>query len=270
MTAFQNNATPETAYWFICAGSRLVICADSTAVTVPVSGQATVQPLLDTRPLALGPINGLPCFAASLNENITLPEQFICSELRPLYGQLAGPFFAMALKASHLLYWDRRSRFCGLCGAKTRDKDDECAKVCENCGELYYPRIAPAIIVAIIKDGQILLARANRFATNFYSVIAGFVEPGESLEECVQREVWEEVGLNIKNLRYFGSQPWPFPDSLMVGFIADYASGTITVDLTENQDAAWFAPDRLPEIPGSLSIARRLIDWFVAEYGHSS
>jgi NAD+ diphosphatase len=271
MTIFLNDSVPETAYWFLCAGHRLLIRVDSAiGVTVPQFDQATVRSWMDGRPLALGEIDGLPCLAAPLKANVSVPKWLEPVELRPLYSRLSEAFFGMALKAVHLLYWDRHSRFCGLCGARTGDKGDECAKVCASCGELYYPRIAPAIIVAVIKDGQILLAHSNRFTANLYSVIAGFVEPGESLEECVRREVQEEVGLRIKNLRYFGSQPWPFPDSLMVGFIADYASGTITVDLTENRDAAWFAPNRLPAIPGNFSIARRLIDWFLAEYGRPS
>jgi NAD+ diphosphatase len=271
MTIFLNNSVPETAYWFLCTDRSLLIRAVSTTgAMVPQFDQATVRPWVDGRPLALGEIDGLPCLAASLKANISLPKRLKSVELRPLYVRLPEAFFGMALKAIHLLYWDRHSRFCGLCGARTADKADECAKVCQNCGELYYPRIAPAIIVAVIKDGQILLAHANRFPADLYSVIAGFVEPGESLEECVRREVREEVGLGIKNLRYFCSQPWPFPDSLMVGFIADYESGTITVDLTENQDAAWFAPDHLPTVPGNFSIARRLIDWFLAEYGRPS
>jgi NAD+ diphosphatase len=267
MTAFQNSPVRGRTYWFICTGNRLVIRKDQTGEMVPAVAQVIVEPLLDTRPLALGQIDGIPCCAASLTAKVSLPEQFVAVELRALYGKLPEPFFAMAQKAIHLTYWDRRSRFCGICGAKTHDKIDECAKVCEKCGELYYPRIAPAIIVAVIKDGQILLAHSNRFTTNFYSVLAGFVEPGESLEECVRREVLEEVGIQIKNLRYFDSQPWPFPDSLMVGFIADYAAGKIMVDLTENRDADWFSPDSLPPIPGHISIARRLIDWFVGEYG---
>jgi NAD+ diphosphatase len=268
MNAFLNSPVQGNVYWFICDGNnRIVIAKEPTVNMVPAVDWAIVEPLWDSRPLALGQIDGMPCYAASLAKNTSLPEQFVAVELRTLYSRLPAAFFALAQKAVHLIYWDRRSRFCGLCGAKTHDKADECAKVCEKCGELYYPRIAPAIIVAVIKDRQILLAHSNRFTTNFYSVLAGFVEPGESLEECVRREVLEEVGIQIKNLRYFDSQPWPFPDSLMVGFIADYAAGKIMVDLTENRDADWFSPDSLPPIPGHISIARRLIDWFVGEYG---
>jgi NAD+ diphosphatase len=125
-----------------------------------------------------------------------------------------------------------------------------------------YPRLSPAIIVAVLKNNQILLARNKRFKLPFYSVLAGFVEPGETLEECVQREIREEVGIMTKNIRYFGSQPWPFPNSLMIAFVADYADGEITIDGSEIIDAAWFSKGELPQIPPTISIARQLIDWF--------
>ena len=142
-------------------------------------------------------------------------------------------------------------------------KTDERAKLCPACGLVSFPRVAPAIIVAVVRDGTILLARARRFPTVMYSVIAGFVEPGESLEQCVHREVREEVGVAVRGLRYFASQPWPFPHSLMVAFTAQHAGGEIRVDEREITEAGWYPPDRLPRIPDSISVARRLIDWFV-------
>jgi len=129
-----------------------------------------------------------------------------------------------------------------------------------------FPRISPAIIVAVLKGKEILLARAHRFPPRLYSVIAGFVEPGETLEECVRREVKEEVGIEVENICYFGSQSWPFPNSLMVAFTADYANGKITIDETETIDAGWFTAHNLPPIPDKVSISRRLIDWFVEIY----
>jgi NAD+ diphosphatase len=137
------------------------------------------------------------------------------------------------------------------------------AKECLDCGFLNFPRISPAVIVLVERENRVLLARLKRFAEELYSVIAGFVEPGETLEETVQREIEEEVGIRVKNIRYFGSQPWPFPDSLMIGFTAEYESGEIRIDETEITDARWFEPDSLPTIPGKISIARKLIDWFV-------
>ncbi len=153
-------------------------------------------------------------------------------------------------------------------GAVTSDDiiEGQRAKACPYCQLTIYPRISPAVIVAVIKEQQILLAHAPRFPQGFYSVIAGFVEPGETFEDCVHREVREEVGIEAADIRYFGNQPWPFPDSLMVGFTARYAGGEITVDHDEILEAGWFCADKLPEIPGKVSIARKLIDWFVENY----
>lgn len=186
--------------------------------------------------------------------------------LREMFGFLEDDLLGLAGRANQIVNWDQAHQFCGRCGKKMTYKEDERAKICPSCDLINYPRISPAIIVAVIRDNKILLARSPRFPASFYSVLAGFVEPGESLEECVAREVKEEAGVDIKNIRYFGSQPWPFPDSLMVGFTADYAGGEILMDKTEILDAGWFAADNLPQIPGKISIARRLIDWFAEQY----
>jgi NAD+ diphosphatase len=146
------------------------------------------------------------------------------------------------------------------------DKTDERAKTCPACGLNSYPRLSPAVIVAVVKDDKLLLATSPRFRSSFWSVLAGFVEPGETLEDCVVREVEEEVGITVRNVRYFGSQPWPFPDSLMLGFTAEYAKGEIKTDGMEIVEADWFGADNLPNVPPSVSIARRLIDWFVENY----
>ena len=135
-----------------------------------------------------------------------------------------------------------------------------------SCGHQSFPRISPAVIVLVERDNTCLLARSPRFQDGFYSVLAGFAEPGETLEETVAREVLEETGIEVKDIRYFGSQPWPFPDSLMIGFTASYAGGEIRVDGTEILVADWFPFDQLPKIPGRISIARRLIDWFVNKH----
>jgi NAD+ diphosphatase len=147
-----------------------------------------------------------------------------------------------------------------------RHAEERCM-VCHDCGLTNYPRISPAIIVLVRRQGQALLAHSARFPSAFYSTLAGFVEPGETLEETLEREVREESGISVTNIRYFGSQPWPFPHSLMVGFTADFAGGEIVVDGKEIMDARWFSADQLPEIPPKLSIARQLIDAWVADVG---
>ena len=145
-------------------------------------------------------------------------------------------------------------------------RTDVRAKECSECSRLEFPRISPAIIVLIEKGDALLLARSARFAGQFFSVLAGFVEPGESLEAAVYREVMEEIGISVKNIRYFGSQPWPFPDSLMIGFTAQYESGEIRIDGEEIVEAGWYQAGNLPKIPGKLSIARQLIDWFIEKH----
>jgi NAD+ diphosphatase len=130
-----------------------------------------------------------------------------------------------------------------------------------------FPRISPAVIVLVERGDKVLLARANRFPGKFYSVLAGFVEPGETLEETVAREIKEEVGIEVKDIRYFGSQPWPFADSLMIAFTATYAGGELRIDEEEIVDAGWYEPDNFPDIPGKISISRQLIDWYVTKHG---
>jgi NAD+ diphosphatase len=165
------------------------------------------------------------------------------------------------LRAYHILQWWRDSAYCGSCGGPNGDAPAELARLCPACGRLEYPRISPAIIVLIIADdGRALLAHNRKFTNRVYSLIAGFTEAGENLEAAVAREVREEVGLQVKNTRYEASQPWPFPNSLMIGFTTRYAGGTIRPDGEEIVDAQWFRPDKLPELPGKGSVSRFLID----------
>ncbi|MFX0210211.1 MAG: NAD(+) diphosphatase [Candidatus Hodarchaeota archaeon] len=192
----------------------------------------------------------------------TPPENMEFLSLRRLYGLLSDYLLWIGGRAFQLMNWDRSTQYCGRCGTLTQINLEERVKVCPQCDLLNFPRISPAIICGVLKKDKILLANGARFPSNIFSVLAGFVEPGETLEECVRREVKEEVGIEVKNIRYFGSQAWPFPDSLMIGFLADYAKGTITIDKTEINEAGWFTADNLPPIPGKISIARRIIDWF--------
>lgn len=171
-------------------------------------------------------------------------------------------------RAYHLAEWDRTSRFCGVCGAPMALHPTEIAKRCTACTNTVYPRISPAAIMAVVRDGKLLLAHNHRHGGHIFSVLAGFVEPGETLEETVIREVAEESGISVRNVRYFASQPWPFPNSLMVAFTADYAGGELRPEPEEIDEIGWFAPDALPpELPTTFSVARRLIEWFVSAYG---
>ena len=167
--------------------------------------------------------------------------------------------YQCAGKASQILTWDKNSRFCPACGTPTT-QTGPITKRCPHCGQEIYPRISPAVIVLIKKGDSVLLVHARNFRGSFKGLVAGFLEPGETLEECVHREVMEETGIRIKNLKYFGSQPWPYPSGIMVGYYAEYESGTIKLQDEELSAGAFYHRDHLPEIPKKLSIARKLID----------
>lgn len=179
--------------------------------------------------------------------------------LRASWDLLPQAAYDEASKAFQLLYWDTHSRYCPVCGTPTEQTTPIC-KRCPQCGNELYPPIAPAIIVLIRKGEEVLLVHARNFRGNFHGLVAGFIEVGETLEECVRREVREETGLEIKELRYFGSQPWPYPSGLMIGFTAQYAGGSLKLQAEELSTGAFFSKDNLPEIPRKLSLARKLID----------
>jgi NAD+ diphosphatase len=218
------------------------------------------------RSLFLGYYKEHACFAAQATLPDTNQSGASFRELRSLFEVLDTGVYEIALLGVHLVEWDKNCQFCSKCREPLKQRDDMRAKECAGCGRLEFPRISPAIIVLIEKENELLLARSARFPGSFFSVLAGFVEPGESLEAAVHREVEEETGILVKDIAYFGSQPWPFPDSLMIGFTARYASGEIRIDGEEIIEAGWFRADQLPEIPGKLSIARQLIDRFVERH----
>lgn len=253
----------EPAWWFVFLGDKLLIELRDKAVAIPCVTHLESLNLRPIRKQYLGTLDGRPCYSAELAANASAPEGMAFQGLRPLFGLLEENLFWLSGRAIQIMNWDQTHQYCGRCGTPTETKPNERAKVCPQCGFMNFPRISPAIIVAILKGNQILLSRAHRFLPGLYSVIAGFVDPGETLEECVRREIEEEVGIEVENICYFGSQPWPFPNSLMVAFTADYASGEITIDKTEVMDAGWFTANNLPAIPDKVSISRGLIDWFV-------
>jgi NAD+ diphosphatase len=266
--AFKASASDrENALWFIIRGGHLLVKKNSDPVAVP-----RTRHLVDIIPECghtqfLGYLAGQPCFAADPPPDFQPEENLDFRGLKSLFGRINESHLWVAGRANQLVRWSRHHRYCGKCGQATTEKADERARVCAACGLVNYPRVSPAIIVAVIKDDQILLGRSGRFPGGFFSVLAGFVEPGEGLETCVEREVFEETGIAIKNIRYFGSQPWPFPDSLMVAFTAEYAGGEIRIDGKEIVAADWYTKDNLPDIPPGISIARQLIDWFAGSGG---
>ena len=248
----------KTNYWILRCENRLLMQPGNGAESTFPDGLAADfgHP---ANALLVGQLQGLPCYAADVDAFPAIP----AGEATPLRAifQLAGAeIFALAGRATQLLDWQNNHRFCGKCGTPTQMKSGESAMQCPSCGLLAYPRISPAVMVLVRDGDKLLLARSPHFKPGVFSALAGFVEPGETLEECAAREVREEVGIEITNLRYFHSQPWPFPNSLMVAFFADYAGGTITPDPKEIEAADWFPLAALPLLPEPISISRRLID----------
>jgi NAD+ diphosphatase len=254
----------DDALWFVYHQDRLLIKTGTKGYLIPRSRDLDKYKPSLIRKQFLGSLDEIPCYAAELSSDNNVSGKFALKGLRELFfGQLEEELVWIAGQANQLVDWNRSHQFCGKCGRPTEDGQDERAKVCRQCHLNNYPRVSPAVIVAVIRKNQILLGNNTRFKSGYYSVLAGFVEPGENLEECVAREIKEEVGISVNNIRYFASQPWPFPNSLMVAFLADYAGGEINIDNTEIKEAGWFTADNLPSIPPRITIARQLIDWFV-------
>jgi NAD+ diphosphatase len=214
-----------------------------------------------TGALFVGTIEGRHCWAIDHNgrEAGETGNPFV--DLMKLFGAVSESTWVAAGRAVQLVEWSRNHRYCGRCGGETVESEGERARRCPRCGLMAFPRLAPAVITLVEReDGRALLARNAAWQNGMYSCVAGFVEPGETVESAVRREVAEEVGLEIGEVRYRRSQPWPFPHSLMLGFNASYTGGEITCDGFEIADARWFSPDDLPGVPGPISIARWLID----------
>lgn len=254
------------AWWWVFRESSLLVRETDIGADLPFIEDVTALGLTPVRRQYLGTLGGAHCFAVEVPKETEPPPGMTFEGLRALHGRLPDDLFFLAGRAVQIVAWDRTHQYCGQCGAKTRYHDVDRATECPECGVINYPRISPAVIVAVERGDELLLARNANFPAAFFSVLAGFVEAGESLEETVRREIREEVGLEITDLAYFGSQSWPFPNSLMIGFTATYASGEITVEPNEVAEAGWFRWDNLPRVPPRLSIARQLIEAYVAKH----
>jgi NAD+ diphosphatase len=250
-------------YWFVFSSNKLLTIARGDKLGIPYLKSLAEININPVRTQYLGKLQGHPCYSAEAAAETPAPQGMVFRDLRSVYGAVDEDTFLLAGRAIQIVAWDQTNQYCGRCGLKTETLPDERAKKCPACGLISYPRIAPAVIIAVIKEKKLLLTHYANLRGKWHSLIAGFVEPGETLEECIQREVLEEVGLRVKNIKYFGSQPWPFPNSLMIGFTAEYESGEIVADGKEISEAGWYAAANLPEIPPKISIARELIDRFV-------
>jgi NAD+ diphosphatase len=251
------------ALWFIFQGEKLLVetrAADTVAPCTRSPRQLGMTPIFSQ---FFGRYGSTNCFAAEVR-NITFPPPAMQFKgLRTLFSTVDDDYFILAGRAAQILHWHWEHRFCGKCGAAMENRETELAKICPACGFVGFPRLSPAVIMSVVRGEHILLARSPRFPPGMFSTLAGFVEPGETLEEAVKREVREEVNVGIANIRYVASQSWPFPHSLMIGFSADYVDGEIEVDRTELEDAGWFSVRDLPRLPSKISIARLLIDNFI-------
>jgi NAD+ diphosphatase len=257
---------PERALWFIFQDTGLLVADDRDHPLIPHLPSPAALGLTALRSQYLGTLGTDHCFSCEIAKDLPAPAGFVFRGLRSVFGVLDDAHYALAGRALQIVDWDRTHLFCGRCGTPTLARKDERSRECPACKLTNYPRVAPAVMALIRRrPDEILLARSPRFAPGMFSALAGFVEPGETLEQCVHREVFEEVGVRVQNLRYFASQPWPFPHSMMIAFIADYDSGEINPDQVEIVEANWFRITDLPQLPMSISIARKLIDAGVAE-----
>ena len=266
--------TGAPAHWFVFRGDQLLVevgppdarPGDDPRVRerpswarVPLlknNSPLWSQPI---RTLYLGGLAGTDCWAAEVI-GTQAPAGHGWVGLRALFSVLEDAHFALAGRAIQLLDWDRNHQYCGRCGTPTQPRAEERVRVCPACKLAAYPRVAPAVMALVTRGRELLLGRSPHFPPGMYSALAGFVEPGETLEQCVAREVAEEVGVRVTNLSYFASQPWPFPHSLMIAFVCEWAGGEIRAQEAEIEAAGWFDVLQLPKIPSKISIARRLID----------
>jgi len=250
-------------FWALLQGSSLLLLVGSQQVQLP-EGALPAGIIPQTEPLRIGLWHGKPLRAVRIAMEASLPEEY---EALPFQGpdtRLDNSLATIAGRASQILHWERRSRFCSHCGCRLTRITASWGKHCPSCGDDHFPHIHPCIIVLVRRGTELLLIRNAAWNPGRFSLVAGFLDFGESLEECVQREVREEAGIEVVNIRYVGSQCWPFPSQQMIGFLADYAGGEVKPDGVEVVEAGWFGADSLPALPGSK---RSISRWIMDTYG---
>ena len=246
--------------WFIFYKDKLLLAKQGEKFAVPAGEEAPVGLSKSSSVMEVGTMDdGTPIKTFALNAPDINDTAFEWIDLRKSFHLLPREHYLKAGKCRELIYWDSNTQYCGTCGTPLR-MHTPISKRCPQCGREIWPSLSPAIIVLVHKGNEALLVHARNFKGDYYGLVAGFVETGETLEEAVHREVAEETGITITNLRYFGSQPWPYPNGLMVGFEADYVAGNIHLQKEELSHGAWFNKENLPAVPDKLSIARKMID----------
>lgn len=249
-------ATPDDAGIILPFTGNALLVTPGDAIPDPIIFKALGEPI---HCLKIGNIGAAVCEIRIWSAQQELPEGLVKADLRKLLSQWPLALTEAVNRGRQLAIWLHENRFCGVCGATMATSALTPSRTCAACGFVSFPRISPVCIVLVARQDEILLARSPHFTPGIYSVLAGFVEAGESVEACVRREVKEEVGIDVENLRWFGSQSWPFPHSLMLGFMADYAGGTLVPQEDEIEDAQWFRRDNLPALPAPWTIASRMI-----------
>lgn len=270
MFVMEETKRGEPAYWFVFCKDEVLLQknADGT-YTIPFSKEPPVRLAEWHTVHRIAPLGECACRAVRIDAPVAGDDRYVMTGLRASFDLLSREMYRQAGKGEEILYWDANTRFCGVCGAPMKLHTD-ISKRCVNCGKEVWPQLATAIIVLVRRGDRILLVHAHNFKGRFYGLVAGFVETGETLEECVRRELMEETGIKVKDIRYFGSQPWPYPCGLMVGFYADYAEGELRLQRSEIACGGWFDRAHLPDIPGKVSMARMLIDaWLEGRLGEA-
>lgn len=253
-----SSTSSASALNFVFRGDELLVSAED--LSLPDGYALAMMDIANAQCQPVGSLDQRYCQTTWQTRDTLACDGYVWRKLRTLFGMFNAELMAVAGRAFQIAEWARTHRFCGNCGTATTHTPGERCMGCPACGMVAYPRISPAMMVLIKREDSILLARHAASPTQFFTALAGFLEAGESAEDAVHREVFEEVGLKVKNIQYFGSQPWPFPHSLMIAFTAEYVSGDITVDETEIAEARWFGPqDTVPKIPYGVSIASDLI-----------
>lgn len=255
---------PNEDYQYLFYKDKLLVKKNGEAFSVPKRKDIDELNIEIRYCQCLGAYEGTNCFCGEITDEIKTDYSLV--DLRTFSQGICEDEFLLSAKALLLLDFVRNNQKCGICGSpmKMKSEDNDRAMVCVNCGNTVWPKTSPAIIVAVTKGDKLLLAHNRMFPEGVYSLIAGFVEMGETLEDCVRREIFEETGIKVHNIKYFGSQPWPFPNSLMIGFTAEYLEGDIKVDNDEIIDARWFSKEEIPGVyRKSISISSKLIEWFL-------
>lgn len=253
-------------YWFVFCKSDLMLQKNSDGTyTIPYSEEAPVEIKTWTKIHNITPFDdGTEVKTLKIDAPVSDNIHYEMVGLRPSFFKIDRALYDKAAKCFEILYWDSITKYCAICGAPMAMHTD-ISKKCTNCGHEIWPQLSIAVIVLIHKKDDVLLVHAKNFRGDFYGLVAGFVETGETLEQAVRREVMEETSLKIKNLKYFGSRPWPYPCGLMAGFYAEYESGEIKLQRSELSAGGWYHYDALPQIPDKVSIARKLIDNWIAK-----